>query len=329
MNYDNRFNTKIKVYPDGNFKATYCNKCIFANPQDDKKIDNSTSSQNSKPVEDWEISLRTLENDNMDLKSITAKELEIRGITTFQEFLNMNKPKKKSSDNSAINLERSLKRAKERIFDIAYINDFKYFVTVNFNPDLVNSRNAKDVIKKMRVWLSNQKQRYGMEYILVPEYHPDSYDKVKDRIHCHLLITDYPDSLLVHAPAHKKGGGLIYNKDGSVKRLYSSQGQKIYNMLGWKYGFSTCIPVYKAVNDSNVKLAHYITKYMTKDVHKIFGKFYWSSKGLKRDVDVELFNSDYDSLPLKEYEIPNTNIRLKYDSQFNYTIGENSNEKKE
>ena len=57
------------------------------------------------------------------------------------------------------------------------------------------------------------------------------------------------------------------------------------------------------------------------ELHKIFGKFYWSSKGLKREVDVQLFNSDYDKLPLKEYEIPNTNIRLKYDSQFDYVIG--------
>lgn len=323
MNYNDRYNTKIKIYPDKNFKATYCNKCIFANLQYNKKIDNSTSSQNSKPVEDWEISLRTLENDNRDLKSITAKELEIKGITTFQEFLNMNKHKKKSLDNSSINLERSLKRAKERIFDMAYINDFKFFVTVTFDTKIVDSSNIKDVIKKLRSWLCNQKQRYGMEYILVPEYHK------KGGIHCHLLITDYPIELLQHAKKHKKGGEIVYNKDGTPKLMYTSKGQPIYNMLGWKYGFSTCIPIYKAVNDSNVKLAHYITKYMTKDVHKIFGKFYWSSKGLKRDVDVELFNSDYDSLPLKEYEIPNVNIRLKYDSQFNYTIGGNLNEKKE
>ena len=155
-----------------------------------------------------------------------------------------------------------------------------------------------------------------MEYILVPEYH-----KVGDRIHCHLLITEYPMSLLKHAQKHGKGGKLKYNKDGSPVLMYTSKGQPIYNMLSWQYGYSTCIPIYKAVNESNIKLAHYITKYMTKDVHKIFGKFFWSSKGLKRVVDTEVFNTDYYSLELKEYEIPNTNIRLKYDSQFEYIIG--------
>lgn len=312
MNYENRFNTKIKVYPDGNFKATYCNKCIFPNPDEVSKKSLKEKCKTFEVTEDWEHNLRNLEKSNEQLKNITAEELEKMGIHTFQEFLKM---KSRNRTSKGVNLERSLKRAKEKIFDMAYINEFKYFVTVTFDTQKVDSSNAKEVFNKLRIWLSNQKQRYNMEYILVPEYHK------KGGIHCHLLITDYPTRLLEHAQRHTKGGELAYNKDGSPCLMYTNKGQPIYNMLGWKYGFSTCIPIYKAVNESNIKLAHYITKYMTKDVHKIFGKFYWSSKGLKREVDVQLLNSDYDKLPLKEYEIPNTNIRLKYDSQFDYVIG--------
>ncbi len=323
MKYDNRFNTKIKIYPDKCFKATYCNKCIFSN----QELINMRSSNKIKTfevAEDWEKDLRNIEKANEKLKSITVEELEEKGIHTFEEFLAFNnKSKKKKNKNSTgDNLERSLKRAKEKIFDMAYINDFKYFVTVTFDTQKVDSSNAVEVMKKLRVWLMHQKQRYGMEYILVPEYH-----KKNNAIHCHLLITEYPLNLLEHAKKHLKGGEIAYNLDGTPQLMYTSKGQPIYNMRSWKYGFSTCIPVYKAVNQSNIKLAHYITKYMTKDVHKIFGKFYWSSKGLKRDVDTEYFMSDYDSLPLKEYEIPNTDIRLKYDSQFNYTIGGENNEK--
>lgn len=340
MNYEGRYNTKIKIYPDKCFKATYCNKCIFSNENiqvshqcNNIEIGNLENEDNGI-YQDWEFSLKdwciypygwdtalSLETEKEEfeqLENITAEELISMGIYTFEDFLKRNQnnnKKEKKSKNSAINLERSLKRAKERIFDMAYINEFKYFVTVTFDTQKVDSSNAKDVMKKLRVWLMHQKQRYNMEYILVPEYHK------KGGIHCHLLITDYPTRLLEHAQRHTKGGELAYNKDGSPCLMYTNKGQPIYNMLGWKYGFSTCIPIYKAVNESNIKLAHYITKYMTKDVHKIFGKFYWSSKGLKREVDVQLFNSDYDKLPLKEYEIPNTNIRLKYDSQFDYVIG--------
>lgn len=318
MDYENRFNTKIKVYPDGNFKAIYCNKCIFPPLKtEETEVETNNLIEN---VEDWEKDLRNIEFENHELKSITFDELQAMGITNFNDFINRFNPKR-NKNSSNINVERSLKRAKEKVFDIVYINDFKYFVTVTFDTKLVDSNNVKDVMKKMRSWLCNNKNRLGMDYILVPEYH-----KKDNKIHCHLLITDYPVDLLEHAPTHKKGGGIVYNKDGSLRLMYTSRGQPIYNMLGWKYGFSTCIPVYKAVNCSNIKLAHYITKYITKDIHKIFGKFYWSSKGLKRDVDIQLFNTDYNSLPLKEYEIPNTDIRLKYDSQFNYFLGGDNNE---
>lgn len=309
MNYDERYNAKIKVYPDGNFKATYCNKCIFPAPKiEDEDFEIKPLKRYKSKVgvyQDWDISFTNwciyphgLKKDTSENDDKSKREVSV--------------PKEKS----AINIERAMKRAKERIFDLAYINDFKYFVTITFDIQKVNSSNAKEVISKLRVWLSNQKQRFNMEYILVPEYH-----KVGDRIHCHLLITEYPMSLLKHAQKHGKGGKLKYNKDGSPVLMYTSKGQPIYNMLSWQYGYSTCIPIYKAVNESNIKLAHYITKYMTKDVHKIFGKFFWSSKGLKRVVDTEVFNTDYYSLELKEYEIPNTNIRLKYDSQFEYIIG--------
>lgn len=299
MDYENRFNTKFKVYPDGNFKATYCNKCIFPNPEiEDKKLIKKEAST-VETLEDWEVSLRKIEKSNEPLKSISAKELEDNNITNFQELLEYtsNKNRKKKNKNSTgHNLERSLKRAKERIFDIAYINDFKYFFTLTLNKEKINRYDVKGFMKKLRSWLNNKKQKYYFDYILVPEYHKDG------AIHVHGLLTD------TNMPMIDSG-----------KR--TSKGQVIYNCPDWKYGFTTFIPVYKAVNDSNIKLAHYITKYMTKDVHKIFGKFYWSSKGLKREVDVQLFNSDYDKLPLKEYEIPNTNIRLKYDSQFDYVIG--------
>lgn len=312
--YENRFNTKVKVYPDGNFKAIYCNKCIFSKDIN-KRLGNSIKdSKKSDSTKDWEDDLREIEKDNQ-LYSVSVEELEENGVTNFQEFIAYTSNKStKVRKSKGINLERSLKRAKEIIFDMTYINDFKYFVTVTFDTNLVDSTNVSNVMAKLRSWLCNNKNRFNMEYILVPEYHKNG------GIHCHLLITDYPKHLLKHAEKHRKGGAIVYNKDGTPQLMYTSKGQPIYNMIGWKYGFSTCIPIYKAVNESNIKLAYYITKYMTKDVHKIFGKFYWSSKGLKRDVDTQYFISDYNSLPLKEYEIPNTDIKLKYDSQFDYVI---------
>jgi hypothetical protein len=303
LDYTNRYNAKIKIYPDGNFKATYCNKAIFKQSTPRKSCKNDMPNFNyNSDTEEFEL--------EEPVKSTTALE--------------PTEDKKSAEANKLINIERSISRAKSKLFDIIYVNDFKYFVTINFDTKKVNSRNAKEVMAKLIVWLNHQQQRKGMEYILVPEYHNKSYDGVTDRIHCHMLITDYPQHLLVHAVAHTEGGGIKRNKNGSPKLLYNNMGQPVYNMLGWQYGFSTCIPVYRT-GSSNLKLAHYVTKYVTKDIHQIFGKYYWSSKGLKREVDTSYFDCDYASLPLKEYEVPKTSIKLKYDSQFDFVMGAGNN----
>lgn len=288
-----KFNTKIKVYPDNNFKATYCNKFIFSPSKQIKS--------NCEPVEDWEKELRK-EEDKYSSNDNKENQSNVENSNDDKENQSKVKNSNDSNNHNNINLERSLKRAKNTIFDIVYINDFKYFFTLTLNKEKIDRYDVTGFMKKLRNWLNNQKKSFQFEYILVPEYHKDG------AIHVHGLMTDTNMLLL-----------------DSGKR--TSKGQIIYNCPSWKYGFTTFIPVFKT-NNSNVKLAHYITKYITKDCKKIFGKFYWSSKGLKREVDTEYFISDYDSLPLKEYEIPNTNIKLKYDSQFIYNLGGDNNEKK-
>lgn len=43
----------------------------------------------------------------------------------------------------------------------------------------------------------------------------------------------------------------------------------VYNMLDWKYGFSTCVPL----DENYERTANYIVKYITKsDSGKIFGE---------------------------------------------------------
>lgn len=238
-----RYNSKIKIYPDGNYSITYCNKHLFSAEKKSKKN--------------------------------SSKRTSSSGLHT-----------KKS--NSCINIARSVRRAKDRIFDIIYLNHFDYFVTLTFNPDVVNSYNVIDVMAKFRSWLNNQKQRYDMSYILVPEYHKSG------RIHAHVLIS---------------GGSLQLSFSHNKTKI----GQPIYNVDNWNYGFSTAIPIY---NDSSVRIANYVSKYLTKSTKKIFGKYYWSSRYLKRDVPTDYFNTDFFSVELKEYSIPKTGTLLKYDSHF-------------
>ena len=189
-----------------------------------------------------------------------------------------------------------------KVFDIVYQNEFKYFVTLTLREsDKVDRRNPKDVMKALKIWLSNQVQRKGLQYILIPEYHPSS-----GAIHAHALINDcfrFEDSgrRIYHGKAWKI-------EDLEKYRVYTGGLKSVYNIPDWKYGFSTAIPL-----DGEVaRVAYYITKYVTKDIKKIFGKFFWSSKNIVRDTDVHYMNVDYNAIPKKEYS-PMYGLGFKYE----------------
>lgn len=183
----------------------------------------------------------------------------------------------------------SLKRAKDKIQDICLCNRFDYFVTLTFNPDKVDSLDVEQVKTAIKGWLNNGVKRHNYKYIAIPEYHKSV------RIHLHALMSG--DLKLVDS-GHKH-----YDK-------------VIYNIADWqeRFGFCTAIPI-----DGNInKLGYYITKYITKGNDKIFGRFYWSSRNLNREPELEYFNAPYYELDLPEYFIEGTTRRIKYESNFNF-----------
>lgn len=192
------------------------------------------------------------------------------------------------SDDRRLRMD-NLKRAKDKLFDLVYCNDWHYFVTVTFNPDEVDSFNVKVVMKKTKRWLDNLVQRKGLRYILVAEKHKSG------RIHCHLLTND------------------VFELVDSGKR---SSGRKVYNIPSWKYGFSTAVPV----EGDKLRLSCYITKYITKESKPIFGKYYWSSRNIIREPLIVLTNSDFYDLDcdlavdLNTYQIQKAHLLFKYET---------------
>lgn len=204
-------------------------------------------------------------------------------VFALQNFKDSNRPDKYDTDSES--RSDNLTRTKNKIFDIAYMNDFKYFVTGTFRPDdKIDRYNIKSCEKALRKFLDNQVQRKGLIYLIIPEYHKDG------AIHFHGLI---------------KGDKIRLCNSG--KRL--KDGRIIYNWSDWKYGFSTAIQL----TDNKLAVCKYITKYIEKDLKKIFGQFYLAGgKNLIRDVPFELFDTDYDKLECDEYCIDEANIRFKY-----------------
>lgn len=181
--------------------------------------------------------------------------------------------------------EDSIKRAKDMIFDIAYLNEseWKYFITFTLDKTKID-RYDKDIIKPyMLQWLKHQVSRKGLKYLIVPEYHKDN------AIHFHGLINDCNFTFIDTGKFDK-----------SVR--------KIYNVKDWRLGFTTAIEL----DEQKINLCKYMVKYVTKDVQKIFGNFYLAGGHLKREVPFEYVEMDYSKFDVPEIEIPNTDIKIKY-----------------
>ncbi|MFR5684267.1 MAG: hypothetical protein ACLUD1_09525, partial [Clostridia bacterium] len=133
----------------------------------------------------------------------------------------------------------------------------EYFVTFTFNRQKIDSSNYELLTEKVRIWLSHLKQRYApnLKYILVPELHKDGV-----HYHFHALIANT---------------GNIDFIDSGVKH----NGNTIYNIGNWKFGFTTASKVIDSARASS-----YITKYITKDLCSVtkFKKRYWASRNCDR-----------------------------------------------
>ncbi len=116
-------------------------------------------------------------------------------------------------------------RAKSKVKDIALLNNFEYFFTWTLDPSKIDRYDTGAVKKKVFDFLKNMVKRKGFAYVIVPELHKDG------AIHFHGLCKLGSLCIVPAANAHT----------GEV--LTTERGQIIYNMLDWKLGFSTCIPI--------------------------------------------------------------------------------------
>jgi hypothetical protein len=177
----------------------------------------------------------------------------------------------------------NVNRARDKAFDIAYSNTFDYFITFTLDASKIDRFDKPEVMKKLKVWLSDRVQRNGLKYVIFPEYHKNG------AIHFHGLCS----------------GELKLVDSGKKTRA----GQTIYNSESWKYGFSSVVKL----EGPYTRVVNYIIKYVSKENCKVFGKWYLSGgKGLKREVPTEYLNIDFSLVDAKTYHIPNVGLSVKY-----------------
>jgi hypothetical protein len=169
------------------------------------------------------------------------------------------KPKKETQ-------ERLKRRAKSRVMEYALCNEWQYFFTQTISS--ARDRYDKENIKKIRRTLSDA----GIKYLLCIDRHKDG------ALHLHGLLKNVEKEKI---------------RDSGVKALnkQTNEKQSVYNLkLTEKYGFNSLFEITANNPEQRVKIANYVSAYITKDNNREFKQRYFVSEGLNKKQEIYISN---------------------------------------
>lgn len=168
-------------------------------------------------------------------------------------------------------LRSSMGRTVNKVYYLARSNDWEWFFTLTFNPEIVDSYDYTACTEKLSNWFITMRRICpGIKYLVVPEQHKSG------RWHFHGLFANCDNLGFVDSGKRTKTGDIIYN------------------VGKYRLGFSTATKV----RDPR-RVTQYIGKYITKDLCAVTRgkKRYWCSRNLDQ-AEIEKKYYTPDALPL-------------------------------
>lgn len=167
-------------------------------------------------------------------------------------------------------LEDNLSRTKARIFELAYCNEWEYFVTLTLDKSKYNRHDLPKFIKDLGQMVRDLRKKYGadIKYLLIPERHQDG------AWHMHGFLLGVPFAELREFSLTDRIPQKIRNRISNGKRVFT------WTSYERKFGFADIEYI-----ENNEAASKYITKYITKQaMHTITdlnAHCFYASKGLK------------------------------------------------
>lgn len=174
------------------------------------------------------------------------------------------------------NLANSISRTKRKIYDLARSCEWEYFITLTGDSSKIDRTDFKLFMSKIRHWLQNQRRDYApnLKFLIVPELHKDGVSW-----HCHGLLADVGNMQFVDS-----GKCAVGKKAYDRKGLYKDF-PPIFNLSGYKYGYSTAVRIHENINHRTEKyLIKYVTKQsciLTKGCHRFYASKNLSNPNVK------------------------------------------------
>lgn len=317
---ENTYNLKIKEYKEQTVVSVYHQPIIMREKLDNviiqlKKyrtqnaelwIDNcdGTGVYNCNSVYlDAEIKMALFDEDLEDYYNYVCLRVNPTYTTTI----------KNDFEKEERSLKTSLSRTKQKVYDIAYCNDWDMFITLTFDDNELKNKyndcawNYEICTKALHSFFTILKRNYkDIQYLGVPELHHSFYNTTTGDIVIYnnkdFKDCDY-ETLLNKQNRTQQEQDLINNViNGTYKRRFhfhflfnnfpksqlidsgkkTKSGDVIYNLLNYKLGFTTCTLI-KSLQASQ----HYITKYISKDLISVSSgkKRYWASRNLNKPIE--------------------------------------------
>ena len=291
-----RHTCRIKRYPDGSVSITAANRAVFREP--------GWEPETAPPGRDL------YENVPEDLRQLWADEAAYRILEdghTPEEQQGAAAPEQAGGRPTD---DRGRRRAASALRDLALSNDWRWFVTLTLNGDLIDRYDYQAVMKKLRTWLDNQVRRHGLRYVLVAEHHKDQ------AIHFHGFFPGgasgcmcMVDSGTLDVPGSKKP-----RKPRSQRQREAwlqAGAHPVFNCPAWPWGFSTAIPLYGRKEAA----VAYVAKYVTKGTSKVGGRWYYHG-GHLAGPEIEYADMDPADLGehpgIGEYDVPAAGLHLRF-----------------
>lgn len=186
----------------------------------------------------------------------------------FYEIIEYNSKSKYNqdyiNDNRCYDKESAL-RARRTCIDYGFNNEWNYFITITFDDSKVNIEDKEAILRNLLDYFKYYKRFIDNDfrYLIIPEL-----AEANGRLHFHGLVYLSNLAHLSYLYFDKKTFNRVYRNDKLFKRFGANQFIKI--------------------NKLTEAVIYYISKYITKTDERIFSRFYYCSKGLKKSAKVSI-----------------------------------------
>ena len=195
-------------------------------------------------------------------------------------------------DQPSEKMREAKSRARARIFELAFCNEWDWFFTGTLNSQFYDRTNLTKFHHDLTLWLRNYARVRGIpkiDFLLIPELHKDGKSW-----HMHGLLRGLPVAHLTQFQVGMQMGS------GLAEKVLA--GDEVYNWEPYMRKFGFCD--LERVKDSEA-VSKYCCKYITKSlqhsVKESGAHMYYHSRGLARS-EVLAIGSFGGSLPDPEYE---------------------------